>query len=97
MTMTPPASARPGLLFRLLKVGAAATASAVALGLALSVSGAPRTEWVLTSGLLALVALPVLRLMTVLGSLARAREWRFVLIGAVVLMLLALTLLWRSD
>jgi uncharacterized membrane protein len=52
---------------------------------------------VLASGLLVLVALPVLRLVTVLGGLARAREWRFVLIGVAVLMLLALTLLWRGD
>lgn len=88
---------RPGLLFRLLRLGAIATAAVVAAGLALNVSGVAGTERVLASGLLVLVALPVLRLVTVLGGLARAREWRFVLIGVAVLMLLALTLLWRGD
>jgi uncharacterized membrane protein len=78
-------------------VGSATTASLIGLGLALGIFGMAGSAWILTSGLTLLVALPVFRLIAVLGSLALAREWRFVLAGLAVLALLAVTLLWRSD
>ena len=80
-----------------LHLGAVVTTGAIALGLALVVLGIPEARWVLTSGLMVLVALPVLRLIGVLHGFVRTREWRFVWAGIGVLLLLSVTVLWRTD
>jgi hypothetical protein len=48
----------------------------------------PAADVVLTTGLIVLIAAPVGRLVAALVHEIRRREWRFVLLGAVVLLLL---------
>jgi hypothetical protein len=69
----------------------------VACGLALTVAGVEAISWLLPAGLLALLVLPVLRLATVIQQLARGGEWRFVWLGVIVLLLLAISLVWPAG
>ena len=89
------AFATAGILPWMLRVGSAVSAGLVGLGLLLRVFGVDRTAWVLSLGLILLVAMPVLRLVAVIDDLARRRQWPFVLAGIAVLGLLAM-LLWRT-
>ena len=81
----------------MLNLGSVMTTTIIALGLALVVLGFSEAGWVLRSGLMALVALPVLRLIVVLGTLVRRGDWRFVWASVAVLVLLAVALFWRSH
>lgn len=66
-----------------------ATTILLAVGLALWLAGATSPATVtLNTGLIILMATPVVRLVWALVEEVRAREWRFVALGVVVLVLL---------
>ena len=66
-----------------------ATTLVLAVGLALRLAGAGDTAWlVLQAGLVLLMATPVVRLLWALMAEVRAREWRFVALGVMVLVML---------
>lgn len=71
-----------------------ATTLLLAVGLALWLAGATDPATVtLNAGLIILMATPVVRLVWALLEEVRAREWRFVALGVVVLALLCVSLL----
>jgi uncharacterized membrane protein len=76
----------------ILRSGAVICTASLALGLVLRLLDMPAGTWVLTTGLVLLVAMPVARLLVSLLDLARQGEWRFVLTGLIVIILLIMTM-----
>jgi uncharacterized membrane protein len=82
-------------LGRLLNIGVIASAVALALGLALFlVAPGPLSSGLLTAGLVALMATPMLRVAVSVAEYVRMRDWFFVAITLVVLLELAVTVVY---
>ena len=75
-------------LGRVLTVGVRASALFLAVGLALSFTdgGASVASWLMTAGLLMLMATPVARVVTSMAEYLRHRDWTFSILTAVVLL-----------
>jgi len=73
---------------RVLSVGVRASAVFLAIGLALSFTsaGASIAAWLMTAGLLILMATPVARVATSMVEYVRHRDWTFSLLTAIVLL-----------
>ncbi len=73
------------------RVGTAVSTTLLAIGLLLALTGPPTgaARLPLTAGLLILMATPVANLLVALVDEIAAREWAFVAVGIVVLVLLA--------
>jgi hypothetical protein len=73
-----------------LRAWSAASLGLLVLGMAMWLRAplGERTEIALGAGLVLLMTTPVLKLLSVLLDEIRARDWRFALLGVVVLMLL---------
>jgi uncharacterized membrane protein len=73
-----------------LRAWSAASLGLLVLGMAMWLRAplGERTEIALGAGLVLLMTTPVLKLLSVLADEIRARDWRFALLGVVVLMLL---------
>ena len=78
-------------LGHLLVTGVIASASLLAIGLALWLSGSHMNAsvWLLNAGLIALMATPILRVLVSLGEYMAMKQWFFA--GVTVLVLLELT------
>ena len=85
---------------RLLAVGVTTSSAALALGLACWLLGTPRglVELLLQSGLMFLMATPVVRVVLSFAAYVRERDWFFALTTLAVLAVLATTVLvaWRA-
>jgi hypothetical protein len=81
------------LLGRLMLRGVQLSAVCLAAGLALWISGAPPASatWLLTAGLIALMATPMLRVAVSVIEAIRLRDWFFVTTTAAVAMLLSIS------
>ena len=75
-------------LGRVLTVGVRASAAFLALGLALSFTsgGASIAAWLMTAGLLMLMATPIARVATSMAEFVRQRDWTFSILTAIVLL-----------
>ena len=73
------------LLARLLRYGTWLASGMMCLGLALSLVGVEGTH-VVAAGVALFIALPVLRVLVMLGAFILNRDYRLVLVAAVVLM-----------
>jgi uncharacterized membrane protein len=76
---------------RLMSAGSAITTATLVVGLAMEAHGrwARTADLLIFTGLLVLMAIPVVRLAAAIGEEIRARDWRFVALGLVVAALLA--------
>lgn len=80
------------LLGRLMLAGVIGSAGLLLAGVAMFLAGAGQTSAVLSAGLFALMATPVLRVAVSIVESIRTRDWFFVLTTVAVMVLLGLTL-----
>jgi uncharacterized membrane protein len=80
-------------LGQLLVTGVIASAVLLAAGLIfwLPNPGAPRAQWLLNSGLIVLMATPIMRVVVSVAEYVRLRQWFFVAVTLVVLTELSIT------
>jgi uncharacterized membrane protein len=72
---------------RVLTIGVRTSAALLAAGLALSFAGATSVAaWLMTAGLLLLMATPVARVATSMFEYLRHRDWTFSILTAIVLL-----------
>lgn len=79
-------------LGRLLLAGVLASAACLAIGLLLTLAGRP-AGLILTTGLVLLMATPILRVIVSIVEYIRMRDWFFVAVTLFVLLVLAGTVL----
>jgi uncharacterized membrane protein len=83
------------LLGRLMLAGVTSSAACLLLGLVLFLTGAALAAgFVMTAGLVALMATPVLRVLVAVVEAIRMRDWFFLASTLLVVALLGLTLMW---
>ena len=81
---------------RVLRAGIAATTVCLSIGLALTLMGVGRrpAEWLLTIGLMLLLATPVARVVVSVVDFARERNWIFFALTVIVLAELAASVIY---
>lgn len=78
------------MMEQVLRAWSAASVGLLVLGMALwlAAPSGERTDVALGAGLVLLITTPVVKLLSVLVDEVRARDWKFALLGMVVLLLL---------
>lgn len=95
MKKDPEFSALERLLGRLMLAGVTSSAACLLLGLVLFLTGREMAATiVMTTGLMTLMATPVLRVLVAVVESVRARDWFFVASTLSVVVLLGLTVMW---
>jgi uncharacterized membrane protein len=86
-------------LRRVFIIGLAASASALVLGLVLYfiAPGARQGSWLLSAGLIVLMATPLLRVIVSIAEYLRARDWVFVGLTLAVLAELMVTMIYALQ